>query len=63
LTRVGDWLNIKLSSGQIRVRCEGFPLINWGRRGNWVSIAVHGVPSGIDVLGLVAETSISEPGR
>jgi hypothetical protein len=59
--RVGDWLNIKLPSGEIRVRCEGFPLINWGRRGNWVSIAVHGMPSGVDVLGLVAETSISEP--
>jgi hypothetical protein len=55
--RVGDWLNINTSSGQIQVRCEGFPLINWGRRGNWVSITVLGLPSSVDVLGLVAETS------
>lgn len=61
--KVGDWLNINTPSRQIRVQCEGFPLINWGRRGNWVSIAVFGLPSDVDVLGLVAETSVSGPSR
>ncbi len=61
--KVGDWLNINTPSGQIRVQCEGFPLINRGQRGNWVSITVFGLPSGVDVLGLVAETSVSAPGR
>lgn len=61
--KAGDWLNINIASGQIRVQCEGFPLINWGRRGNWVSITVFGLPSGVDVLGLVAEASVSAPGR
>ena len=61
--KVDDWLNIDTPSGQIRVQCGGFPLINWGRQGNWVSITVLGLPSGVDVLGLVAETSASAPGR
>jgi hypothetical protein len=56
----GDWLNINTPSRQIRVQCEGFPLINWGRqRGDWVSIAVFGLPSGVDVLGLIAEAAVS----
>lgn len=59
--KVGDWLNISASSGPIRVRCEGFPLLNWGR-GTWVSIAVSQLPPGLNVLGLVAETAVSEPG-
>jgi hypothetical protein len=60
--KAGDWLNINTPSGQIRVQCEGFPLINWGRR-NWASITVSGLPPGADVLGLVAETSAPAPGR
>jgi hypothetical protein len=60
--KVGDWLDIDAPSGHIHVQCEGFPLLNWGR-GNWVSIAVPGLPSGIDVRGLVAETAASEPDR
>jgi hypothetical protein len=58
--RVGDWLDVQTPSRQIRIQCQGFPLLNWGRR-NWVSIAVPELPSDIDVRGLVAETSVSEP--
>lgn len=54
--KVGDWLEIQTPSRQIRVQCQGFPLLNWGRQ-NWVSIAVPELPSGIDVRGLVAETA------
>ena len=57
--QVGDWLNINTPLRQIRVQCEGFPLINWGRTENWVSIAVCGLPSGVDLLGLIAEASVS----
>src|ERR1700722_8307724 len=49
-------------SRQIRIQCEGFPPLNWGRP-NWVSIAVPELPSGIDVQGLVAETAVPEPDR
>jgi hypothetical protein len=62
--KVGDWLDIQAPSRQIRIRCEGFPLLNWGRqRRNWVSIAVLELPPAIDVRGLVAETAVSEPDR
>ena len=57
--QVGDWLNISTPLRQIRVQCEGFPLINWGRRENWVSIAVFGLPSGVDLLGLIAEAPVT----
>jgi hypothetical protein len=59
---VGDWLDIRTPSRQIRIQREGFPLLNW-RRPNWVSIAVPELPSGIDVRGLVAETAVPEPDR
>jgi hypothetical protein len=38
--KVGDWLDIHTPSRQVRIQCEGFPLLNWGRP-NWVSIAVR----------------------
>jgi hypothetical protein len=60
--KVGDWLDIQTPSRQIRIQCEGFPLLNWGRP-DWVSIAVPELPSGIDVRGLVAETAVPEPDR
>jgi hypothetical protein len=60
--KVGDWLDIQASSRQIRIQCEGFPLINWGRR-NWISIAVRELPSGSDLRGLIAETASPVPDR
>lgn len=60
--KVGDWLDINAASGPLRVQCAGFPLLNWGRE-NWVSIALLGLPSDVDVLGLVAETAVSGPDR
>jgi hypothetical protein len=60
--KVGDWLDIRTPSRQIRIQCEGVPLLNWGRP-KWVSIAVAELPSGIDVRGLVAETAVPEPDR
>lgn len=52
--KVGDWLEIDAPSGPVRVQCAGFPLLNWGR-GNWVSVALPGLPSEVNVLGFVAE--------
>ncbi len=60
--KVGDWLDINTPSGPIRVQCAGFPLLDW-RRENWVSIALPGLPSDIDVLGAVAEATASAPER
>jgi hypothetical protein len=60
--KVGDWLDVDAPSGRIRVHCEGFPLLNWGRE-NWASIAVSQLPSGIDVRRLIAETAVSGPDR
>ena len=60
--KVGDWLDIDAPSERIRVQCEGFPLLNWGRA-DWVSIAVLGLPSDVDVLGLVAESVAPGPDR
>jgi hypothetical protein len=60
--KVSDWLTIHAPSRQIRIQCQGFPLLNWGRP-NWVSIAVRELPSGTDVRGLVAETAATEPDR
>lgn len=51
---VGDWLEIRTPSQRVRVRCVGFPLIRLQRR-DWSSIAIAGLPHGMDVTGLIAE--------
>jgi hypothetical protein len=52
---VGDALQIDTPDGQLDVRCSGFPLINWGQRGgDWVSIAVVGLPDTASVVGMMA---------
>lgn len=57
---VGDWLDIDAASGLIRVRCAGFPLLNWGHE-NWVSIALSELPPATELPALVSRTALSPP--
>lgn len=59
--KVGDWLDIH-TRWLLRIQCAGFPLLNWGTTELGLDRGA-GLPSDIDVNGLIAETAVSGPDR